>query len=116
MCRARTTPGSPVICVPFGKGIAGHVAETGATMSIRDAYTCDVFLPDVDRETGFLTKSVLCCAVTDTSGKRVAVLQARAGLHPPALCLLPVLHAHEHPLPDAAVHVWSGRPWLTGPA
>lgn len=61
--------------MPFGKGIAGHVAETGVSMNIKDAYNCEVFHSVVDRETGFHTKTVLCCAVTDTSGKRTAVIQ-----------------------------------------
>ena len=65
--------------MPFGKGIAGHVAETGVSMNIKDAYNCEVFHSVVDRQTGFHTKTVLCCAVTDTSGKRIAVIQVRCG-------------------------------------
>ena len=72
--------------MPFGKGIAGHVAETGVSLNIKDAYDCELFHSVVDKETGFHTTSVLCCAVTDTSGKRTAVIQVSAFLlfHKPA--------------------------------
>ena len=68
-------PYRPVIRVPFGKGIAGHVALTGETLNVDDAYSCPLFHSDVDKETGFRTRSVLCCPVKDTSGKMVAVLE-----------------------------------------
>ena len=73
--RTHPTPYRPIIRVPFGKGIAGHVAQTGETLNVNDAYSCPLFHADVDRETGFKTRNVLCCPVTDTSGKRIAVVE-----------------------------------------
>jgi len=46
--------------LPIGKGIAGSVAETGETLIIPDAYADSRFNPDVDRSSGFRTKSILC--------------------------------------------------------
>jgi phosphoserine phosphatase RsbU/P len=46
--------------LPLGTGIAGHVAETGRLLNIPDAYADPRFNPQVDRETGFRTRAVLC--------------------------------------------------------
>jgi len=53
-----------IICVPIGVGIAGHVAETGEVLNIVDAYEWPGFNKNVDKKTGFRTKSVLCMPVT----------------------------------------------------
>lgn len=68
---------------PIGQGIAGYVARHGVTLNIPDAYKDDRFNPDVDKQTGFVTRSVLCMPVpgigesddlTSTS-RPIAVLQ-----------------------------------------
>jgi phosphoserine phosphatase RsbU/P len=43
-----------------GQGIAGHVFETGQPLLIEDAYKDPRFHPDVDRKTGYRTRSILC--------------------------------------------------------
>ena len=48
------------IRVPRGMGIAGHVATTGETVNIPDAYKDPRFNPDVDRRTGYKTRTILC--------------------------------------------------------
>jgi len=48
------------IRIPFGSGIAGHVASTGEAVVIRDAYSDPRFDRTVDRNTGFRTRSILC--------------------------------------------------------
>lgn len=40
-------------------GIAGHVFSTGATLLLGDAYTDARFNPEVDRQSGFRTRSVI---------------------------------------------------------
>jgi len=52
-----------IICVPIGVGIAGHVAQTGEILNIPDAYGWPGFNKNVDKKTGFRTKSVLCMPV-----------------------------------------------------
>jgi phosphoserine phosphatase RsbU/P len=46
--------------LPRGKGIAGHVYETGAPIIIADAYQDPRFHRDFDQRTGYHTRSILC--------------------------------------------------------
>jgi len=61
---------------PARVGIAGHVFATGETLSIPDAYADPRFNPEMDRRTGFRTRSILCMPVFDREGRVVAVTQA----------------------------------------
>ena len=47
-------------------------------MNLPDVYQHPMFNKDIDRLTGFRTRSMLCMAVSDMTGKNVAVLQVRA--------------------------------------
>ena len=38
---------------PIGKGIAGHVAETGETLNVADVYMDERFNPGIDEQTGW---------------------------------------------------------------
>jgi len=71
------------IRIPFGAGIAGHVAKTGETVNIPDAYQDPRFNPDVDRRTGYHTRTILCMPMKSPEGKILGVLQVlnkRAGV------------------------------------
>jgi len=48
---------------PIGKGIAGHVAETGETLNVADVYMDERFNPGIDEQTGYITKSILCMPI-----------------------------------------------------
>ena len=63
------------IRVPIGQGIAGRVAATGESINIPDAYADARFNQEVDRRTGYRTRSILCAPVVDVGGRVVAVLQ-----------------------------------------
>ncbi len=63
------------IRVPRGKGIAGHVALSGQTVNISDAYADPRFNPDVDKRTGYRTRTILCMPVRDETRKIVGVIQ-----------------------------------------
>jgi len=63
------------IRLPMGKGIAGYVAQTGETINIADAYKDSRFNPDIDRRTGYRTKSVLCMPMKNKDGKIIGVFQ-----------------------------------------
>ncbi|MEM9208180.1 MAG: ATP-binding cassette domain-containing protein [Pseudomonadota bacterium] len=63
------------ITIPMGKGIAGAVAASGEAIRIDDAYADDRFNPDIDRQSGFRTRSILCLPVRDRSGEMFAVAQ-----------------------------------------
>jgi energy-coupling factor transporter ATP-binding protein EcfA2 len=60
---------------PIDRGIAGHVATTGASLRVDDAYAHPLFNPEVDRETGFRTKSILCVPIASRAGRVFAVAQ-----------------------------------------
>lgn len=60
---------------PARAGIAGHVFTTGETINIEDAYADARFNPELDRRTGFRTRSILCMPVIAPSGETVAVTQ-----------------------------------------
>lgn len=63
------------IRIPLGTGIVGWVAREGRIVNIPDAYEDKRFNPDVDRETGYRTKSILCGPVQNLQGEIVGVVQ-----------------------------------------
>ena len=56
-------------------GIAGHVATTGETLAIADAYADPRFNREIDDKTGFRTKSILCTPIFDNNEEVIAVTQ-----------------------------------------
>jgi K+-sensing histidine kinase KdpD len=63
------------IRLPLGKGIAGKVAETGEIINIIDAYQDERFNSDIDKESGYNTKSILCMPMKNKDGKILGVFQ-----------------------------------------
>jgi adenylate cyclase len=63
------------IRIPIGSGIAGSVAQTGQNFNIADAYADDRFNPEVDRQTGFRTRSILSLPIKNQQGVVFAVAQ-----------------------------------------
>ncbi len=63
------------IHLPIGKGIAGFVGATGDTLNIPDAYLDARFNPDVDRKTGYHTKTILCMPMKNKDNEIVGVFQ-----------------------------------------
>jgi sigma-B regulation protein RsbU (phosphoserine phosphatase) len=64
----------PRISVPKGKGIAGWVFEKGEALLIPDAYADSRFYKEADRQTGFVTRSILC-APLKSDGRITGILQ-----------------------------------------
>ena len=56
-------------------GIAGEVLQSGKIINIEDAYRHPKFNPDVDKRTGYTTKTLLCVPMKDINGKPIGVLQ-----------------------------------------
>lgn len=56
------------IRIPLKTGIAGWVARTGKTISIRDVYKDKRFDDAIDKKLGFRTKSVLCAPIKTNKG------------------------------------------------
>jgi serine phosphatase RsbU (regulator of sigma subunit) len=61
--------------VPVGTGIAGHVARTREMLNVPDAYADPRFNPEVDRQTRFRTRSILCAPLHGREGKLLGVIQ-----------------------------------------
>ena len=68
-------PSLKEIRVPMGAGISGHVACTGETVNIPDAYQDPRFNPEVDRKTGYHTRTILCAPMKSREGRILGVLQ-----------------------------------------
>ena len=67
--------GEKVLRIPMGHGIAGFVAKTGSAVNIRDAYRDTRFAQDLDKITGYQTKSVLAVPLKDCEGKALGVFE-----------------------------------------
>ena len=61
--------------MPLGRGIAGRVARSGRAERVADAYADPDFNRDVDRSSGFVTRSLLTVPLHDTKGEVFAVAQ-----------------------------------------
>ena len=61
--------------IPLGSGIAGAVAQGREAIRIDDAYSDPRFNREVDRQTGFRTRSILCLPVKNLNGEVFAVAQ-----------------------------------------
>eukprot|EP00002_Diphylleia_rotans_P039768 TRINITY_DN9309_c0_g1_i2.p1 TRINITY_DN9309_c0_g1~~TRINITY_DN9309_c0_g1_i2.p1 ORF type:complete len:1089 (+),score=218.61 TRINITY_DN9309_c0_g1_i2:44-3310(+) len=72
---SKVADGSSEIRIPMTMGIAGHVASTGQTLNIPDAYLDPRFNPDVDRRSGYKTKSILCMPIRNARGAVIGVTQ-----------------------------------------
>ena len=59
----------------IGKGISGYVAKTGEIINIPDAYKDSRFNPEVDRKSGYRTRSILCAPIIDKNGEIIGVIQ-----------------------------------------
>lgn len=63
------------IRMPVGLGIAGNVAKTQQTLNIADPYSHPLFNPEVDKQTGYVTKSILCMPLHNKKGELIGVYQ-----------------------------------------
>lgn len=64
------------IIVPEGKGIVGASILKNETIRINDTSQDYRFASDVDKDTGYVTKSILCMPVTDSTGSVIGAYQA----------------------------------------
>ncbi|MCP5151504.1 MAG: GAF domain-containing protein [Ectothiorhodospiraceae bacterium] len=60
---------------PADAGIAGACFASGEVVNIADAYEDSRFNREVDRRTGYRTRSVLCMPVVNKEGRKLAVIQ-----------------------------------------
>ena len=57
------------------KGLAGHVAMSGETINIKNAYESEYFNKDIDMQTGYKTRNILCMPIRNLSHQIVGVFQ-----------------------------------------
>ncbi len=57
------------------KGLAGHVALSGETINIKNAYESEYFNKEIDLETGYKTRNILCMPIRNLSHQIVGVFQ-----------------------------------------
>ncbi|MDJ1176498.1 adenylate/guanylate cyclase domain-containing protein [Roseofilum capinflatum] len=60
---------------PLHVGMAGHVAITGECLNVEDAPSHPLFQPELDKQTNYQTKSLLCMPILSSKGQVVAVVQ-----------------------------------------
>ena len=60
---------------PADKGIAGHVWKTGEIVNIPDAYKDNRFNPDIDKKTGYKTRSILTMPLLNLYNEVIGVFQ-----------------------------------------
>jgi signal transduction histidine kinase len=74
---SRATRGGAVreVRVPDSVGIAGHVFRSGRSIVLADAYADPRFNPEVDRQSGFRTRSLLTAPLRLLGGEVLGVLQ-----------------------------------------
>jgi len=63
------------ICFPITEGIAGHVARSGEVLIIDDPYNHPGFNKQIDIQTGFKTRNILCAPMQNISKKIIGVFQ-----------------------------------------
>jgi phosphoserine phosphatase len=71
----RVAMGTGTLRVSAGSGLVGTVARTRRMINVPDAYADARFNPEVDRRTGFRTRSILTAPLTDHDDGLVGVLQ-----------------------------------------
>ncbi len=62
--------------IPIDSGIVGYAIKTGEKVIIEDAYKDPRFNPQIDKETGYKTKSVMVIPMFDNENKIIGAFQA----------------------------------------
>jgi len=66
---------SQEIRFPADKGLAGYVVKTGESLNIVDAYNDSRFNPEVDKKTGYRTKTILCMPIINNNREIIGAFQ-----------------------------------------
>ena len=61
--------------LPLGQGVAGWVAETGETVNVSNAYDDDRFHSNIDKQTGYVTTSMLTMPLQNQLNEIIGVIQ-----------------------------------------
>lgn len=72
----RVAHGLDRFTIPLDKGIAGSVVSAGHSLIINDPYSDDRFDKEVDKKTGYFTRSILALPIMNSEGAIIGVYQA----------------------------------------
>jgi len=72
---SRIAEGTGEFRIPLHTGIAGAAARNLEIVNVPDAYADDRFNRGIDQKTGYRTRNILACPLTDYNGRLVGVLQ-----------------------------------------
>ncbi len=56
-------------------GVAGTVFTTGRVLNIPDAYADPHFSPEIDKQTGYRTRNILCVPIRNRAGSVIGITQ-----------------------------------------
>ncbi len=80
--RIKIGEGLQTIEVELGQGIAGHVAMSGKSMRVANAYRSPRFDRSWDKLSGYRTRSILAVPIKDPKGETIGVMQMLNKLGP----------------------------------
>ncbi len=63
------------ISIPNSSGIAGHVFQTGKGVIVHDVNKDEHFNPNIDKETGFRTRNMICTPIRTSTDEIIGVAQ-----------------------------------------
>ena len=118
---SQVADGAPRIRIPDDAGIAGAACRSRKVIDIADAYADDRFNPDVDRRTGYRTRTVTAYPILNGGGELLGVLQLinRVDDEPLSAHDLEMLHAFSAQVsrsPDLRRHLGRSPPLLSPPS
>jgi signal transduction histidine kinase len=67
--------GERIIRIPSDMGIVGYCFKTGEAVNLKDAYQDSRFNKEVDLQTGYHTRTILCLPLYDRAGEKLGVIQ-----------------------------------------
>lgn len=67
--------GTQEIRFPADSGLAGYAAQSGEIINIKDAYSDSRFNQDIDNQTGYKTKTILCMPIWNMKHEIMGVFQ-----------------------------------------
>lgn len=65
-----------MIEVPMDKGIVGYAVKNNTKINVTDAYRDERFNQEIDKQTGYKTKSILVVPINNEKGQTIGALQA----------------------------------------
>jgi len=73
--RIQRNPVFTEIRISAHQGVAGAVMQSGETLIIHDAYQDQRFNTEIDTQTGYRTRTILCVPLIDPAGERIGVVE-----------------------------------------